>query len=227
MYKALAFKELRETAWIGGIVFAAMALVILDQIGGAADPWRLVSFGMLPIDPFESRKIPFVHPGLRQNLAWVAGAGGLALGFRQVLGESFRSTWLFLLHRPAPRTGIMLTKLVVGAGLLVAATAIPVLILAIWAAVPGTHAGPFDWRMTNAPLRICGGATGVYLAAFLSGLREARWYATRLFPLALAALAMFWIYAIVWWPLTGWFVALVVDAVYMAAILYTTRVREY
>lgn len=227
MYKALAFKELREIAWIGGIVFAAMALVVLDQIGGAAAPTQLLSFGMLPVDPLESRKIPFVHPGLAEYLVWIGVAGGLALGFRQVLGESFRSTWLFLLHRPAPRSRIMLTKLAVGVGLLLASTALPVLLFAVWAALPRTHASPFDWRMTNVPLRICCGATCIYLAAFLSGLREARWYGTRLFPLFFAALVMFWIYMIVWLPLTGWIIAFVADAIYVAAIVSVTRMREY
>lgn len=227
MYKALAYKELRETVWIGGMIFAAMVLVILDQIGGAVEPWRLLAFGMLPIDPVEARKIPFVHPSLTKWLALIGGVGGMAIGFRQVLGESFRSTWLFLLHRPAPRSRIVLTKLAVGIGLLLATTAIPVLLFAIWAALPGTHASPFDWRMTNVPLRVCAGATCVYLAAFLSGLREARWYGTRLFPLIFSVLAMTWVSVTVWWPVSGWIITLVVNAVYVAAILFSARVREY
>lgn len=228
MYKALAYKELRETAWIGGIILAAMVLVILDQIGGKADPWRLLAFGMLPIDPLESRKIPFVHTGLVNGLTLIAIPGALAIAFRQGLGESFRSTWLFLLHRPAPRHGIVLTKLAVGIGLLLATTALPVLLFAIWAALPGMHASPFDWRMTNVPLRLCCGATCVYLAAFLCALRDARWFGgTRLLPLVVAALVMFWMFTVVWWPVTGWVIALTTDVLYLAAILHVSRVREY
>lgn len=227
MYKALAFKELREIGWIGGIILAATVLVVLDQIGGAVSPWQLLSFGMIPVDPLAPRKIPFLHESLAVDLAWVTVAGGLALGFRQVFGETFRSTWLFLLHRPAPRSRIMLTKLGVGAGLLLATTVLPLVVLAIWAAMPQTHASPFDWRMTNVAFRICFGATAIYLAAFLTGLRDARWYGSRLFPLVFAALAMAWICIVIWWPVTGWLVAFVVDAIYVAAILLTAQMREY
>ena len=45
----------------------------------------------------------------------------------------------FLMHRPMSRTAIILTKLLPGAGLLLACTRLPILIYAAWAATPATH----------------------------------------------------------------------------------------
>ncbi|MSR59369.1 MAG: hypothetical protein EXS05_17290 [Planctomycetaceae bacterium] len=227
MYKALAFKELRETAWIGGLVVAAMLLVVLEQMGWHLFERRWLVPAPLPAGIVLSDPIPFVHRGLADGLAVIGICGALALGFRQVLGESIRGTWVFLLHRPAPRQALILTKIAVGAGLLFAASAVPVFVLAVWAATPGTHASPFDWRMTVYPLGVCLAATSLYLAAFLCSLRSAPWHGSRYLPLIAAALVMGWVYVTAWWPLTGWVVALVSDVVYLAAILNAAQTREY
>lgn len=227
MYRALVFKELRETAWIGALVFGTLLLVVLDQMG------YFSFWGLLFLSenqkrlPFGPHKIPFVHNHLQFGVAIVAAAGAIALGFWQMLGESIRGTWLFLWHRPIPRANLMLTKLAAGGALLVLAAALPVLILALWAAVPGTHASPFVWEMTAHVFRLCFGATAIYLAACLCGLRPARWYGSRLLPLIPAALAMLWVYSTVWWPVTGWIVVAVVDVAYVAALLDAAQSREY
>lgn len=227
MYRALAFKELREAALIGGLVCGAMLLAALDHMGVSLDVGRLTVHNLHRHAPFQAHKVPFVNPELQDMLAIIAVCGAVALGFRQVWWESFRGTWLYLLHRPAPWSALMLTKLAAGGGLLLAATAVPVLLLAAWAATPGTHASPFEWAMAAQPLRLCFGATVLYLAAFLCALREARWYATRFLPLIPAALVMTWVYVTVWWPVTGWVVVLVADGLYLAAILHAARAREY
>ena len=121
----------------------------------------------------------------------------------------------------------MLTKLAAGGALLLLAAALPVLILALWAELPGTHASPFVWGMTAQTFRLCFAATTVYLAACLCGLRPARWYGSRVLPLIPAALVMMWVYITVWWPVTGWIVVLVVDVAYLAALLDAVQSREY
>jgi hypothetical protein len=226
MYKALAFKELRESAWIGGLVFIGLVMVVLDQME-MFSYWSLLIPSANRVPTIHAHKIPFVHRELYYALATIASTGAVALGFRQVLGESRQGTWPFLLHRPAPRSALVLTKLGVGLGLLLAAAALPVLVLALWAATPGTHASPFAWAMTVPAFRLCFGATAIYLAASHSGLRPARWIGSRLLPLVPGAFAMTWVYITVWWPLSGWIVILVVDAVYLAAILETARSRDY
>src|SRR5260370_27203758 len=148
MYRALAFKELRETAWIGALMFGTLLLVALDQMGYFSFWGLLFLSEYRKQQPFSPHKIPFIHNNLQVGVAIVAAAGATALGFWQMLGESVRGTWLFLLHRPIPRANVVLTKITAGGALLLLAAAVPVLILALWAAVPGTHASPFAWEMT-------------------------------------------------------------------------------
>lgn len=226
MYRALAFKELRETAWIGALVFGTLLLVVLDQMGYFGF-WRLLLLSENQQQPFSPHKIPFIHGNLQIGVAIAAAAGATALGFWQMLGESVRGTWLFLLHRPISRARVLLTKLAAGGMLLLLAAALPVLILALWAAVPGTHASPFVWGMTAHVFRLCFGATAMYLAACLCGLRPARWYGSRLLPLIPGALVMAWVYSTVWWPVTGWLVVAVADVAYLAALLDAAQSREY
>jgi ABC-type transport system involved in multi-copper enzyme maturation permease subunit len=226
MYKALAFKELRESAWIGGLVFLGLLAVVLDQMG-AFSYWNLLFMAVNPEQPFHHHKIPFINQELYYALAMIVPTGAVVLGFRQVLGESLHGTWLFLLHRPAPRSALILTKVTLGLVLLLVAAALPVLIFALWAATPGRHASPFLWGMTAQAFRLCFGATAIYLAACLSGLRQARWLGSRLLPLIPGVLAIVWVYITVWWPLSGWIAVFVLDALYLAAILETARSRDY
>jgi len=226
MYKALAFKELRESAWIGGLIFIGLLVTVLDQIGGFSY-WNLLFMSANSALPFHAHKIPFLHQELYYALAMIVPTGAVVLGFRQVLGESLHGTWLFLLHRPAPRRALILTKVAVGLVLLLVTSSLPVLLLALWAAQPGHHASPFLWGMTAQAFRLCFGATAIYLAACLSGLRPARWTGSRLLPLIPGLLAMAWVYITVWWPVFGWVAVFVLDAVYIVAILETARSRDY
>ena len=58
------------------------------------------------------------------------------------------------------------------------------------AAAPRTHPGPFEWSMTESALRLWLILPLVYLGAFFSGLRPARWFGSRLLPLLSVALAI-------------------------------------
>ena len=136
----------------------------------------------------------------------------MALGLRQTVVESRRGTWLFLLHRPASLWRVLAAKLAVGGGLYLVCGAVAILSYAAWAAMPGKHASPFLWWMTARAWKAWGVIAIVYLAAFLAGIRPARWFGTRLLPLAaggvLALLLMFclcsgrcWaLRCFCWWP---------------------------
>src|SRR5262245_49045618 len=163
MYKALAFKELRESAWIGGLIFIGLLAVVLDQMGGFSY-WNLLFMSANSDLPFHAHKIPFLHQDLYYALAMIIPVAAVVLGFRQMLGESLHGTWLFLLHRPTPRSALIMTKIAVGLALLLVASSVPVLVLALWAASPGHHASPFLWGMTAQAFRPCFGATPLYLA---------------------------------------------------------------
>ena len=118
-------------------------------------------------------------------------------------------------------------KLLVGAIMLLACSALPILIYACWAATPGTHASPFEWSMTGQFWRIPLVMTIVYLGSFLSGIRPARWVGTRLVPLAsavflasvLMALPCWW----VWWLL----LVVVVDGLLVVSVMLALQTRDF
>jgi hypothetical protein len=224
MIRALALKELRETA--GFAVLAVLANLSITA-------------GMVGMQPFARflRKqrggVPFAETEFLQLLTLVAVALTLALGFRQAAWEANQGTYLHLLHRPLRRSAVFLTKLAVGVGLFIVCTALPILLYAWWAATPGTHPGPFEWSMTDPAWRLCFGMPLVYLGAFLSGLRPGRWYGTRLLPLAAAGalaglLLLFPTMSLIRLPLTFFIPALVVMyGLLITAICYVAETRDY
>ena len=84
----------------------------------------------------------------------IGAALAITLGFRQSAWEPSRGTALYLLHLPLGRRAIIVTKLLTGVGLLLGCTLLPILIYATWAAIPGTHPGPFEWSMTGPAFRL-------------------------------------------------------------------------
>jgi hypothetical protein len=67
----------------------------------------------------------------------------------------------------------------------------------------------------------------VYLGAFLSGLRPARWYGTRLLPLAASGLLTAFLAIFAWWWPLGLALALLTYAALVVTICYVARVRDY
>jgi hypothetical protein len=224
MIRALALKELRETA--GFAVLATLAYLSIVA-------------GMVGMQPFarvlrkQSSGVPFVDTEVLQLFTIVAIAFTLVLGFRQAAWEANQGTYQYLLHRPLRRSAIFLTKLIVGMFVFILCTAVPLLLYALWAATPGTHPSPFEWAMTEPAWRFCLGMPLVYLGAFLSGLRPGRWYGTRLLPLigagALTALLLlFPTVALIRWPSSIFFAALIVMyGLLVAAICYVAEARDY
>jgi len=119
------------------------------------------------------------------------------------------------------------TKLVTGIGLLLVCTLLPILLYATWAAMPGTHPGPFEWMMTGPALRAWLLMPLVYLGAFASGIRPARWFGSRLLPLASVALPAIFAYAFPLWWLIGFPVLLLVAAVLLSDILWEAETRDF
>jgi ABC-type transport system involved in multi-copper enzyme maturation permease subunit len=104
------------------------------------------------------------------------------LGFQQAITEEWRGTYKLLLHRPLDRRAIFFAKAAAGLGLYLLLGTLSILAVAVWAATPGMQPAPFFWSMTLPTFGALLAITMVYLGAFVSGLRPARWYATRLFP---------------------------------------------
>ena len=218
MRMALLSKELRECG-----LYAALALLAqMHFLGGGMD---------LPLIPLltEGRgfEIPFLAQGREAMFTSVGVIAAIVLGLHQTVWESWRQTTLFLLHRPMPRAQIFLGKLLAGGLLLLVVMALPLLVYCLWAAMPGTHASPFFWGMTDSWWRGVGVALVCYLGAFLTGLRPAHWIGSRTWPLIAAlVISLAWKFAPVWTPFTyAGFLALM--ACLVVLILDTARQREF
>jgi hypothetical protein len=227
MYRAIAIKELRETWWIGALGGGVMLCLALSYMGLSLDDrppflyWRQnVNPGWLHPVPFESDEWPLV-------MLACGGMAAVVTALWQTLGESVQGTWLFYLYRPATRQSLLLSKLAVGLGWVLLMLGLPWLLYSLWAATPGTHASPFEWWMAGPTVRAWGYASVAYLAAFLCGLRPARWWGSRLFPAVFACFLWLPIVVVPWaaWPM--WAVIAISDAVLVAAILWVTQTRDW
>jgi len=218
MLTKLALKELRETAWIVAVALAVYLYFAMSMIGLHIGPW--VAMG-------RDRWIPFVADELLQTFAVVAVCLAAALGLRQTVGESARGKFLFLLHRPASRHRLICVKLLVGGGLYLVCSAVPIMIYAWWAATPGTHASPFEWSMTFPIWKVWLAILILYLGAFLTGLRPARWHGTRLFPLVATGGVAFALSFSPWWGIVGLLVVALLVVLLVAQILFVARTRDF
>lgn len=194
MNRALIIKELRECAPVA--VIAALA--------GAYTVWILTGGSAFPGVPGITWPVPFVNDDIYLPLILIAGGLAIALGFKQTVLEDVLGTYRYLLHRPVGRQRVFLVKLLVGLVLVQAIGGAMILSYALWAATPGTHASPFFWSMTMDAWRLWCLLPLAYVGAAVSGLRPARWYASRLIPLVgactlglvLFAQPLWWIAAI-------------------------------
>jgi ABC-type transport system involved in multi-copper enzyme maturation permease subunit len=218
MIRALAIKELRELFPIAALGLAVQLVFVAALTG--MQPFA----GWLQFDhrgmPFQERVVapPFVIAGVVFTLL---------LGFRQSAWESGQGTYRFLLHRPIRRELIFLTKLATGAGIYLLCTLVPIALYACWAGIPGHYPGPFEWSMTGFAWRLALLMPLLYLGAFLSGLRPARWYGSRLLPLA--ACGVFTAYLVNsswWWPL-GLLLTVLLYGLLVLAVCHVARVRDY
>ena len=227
MILALVKKELRETR-----AFAALALILylVYLIKLTAGNQSFLFASLLAYAPGMSGKpadVPFVQGGFGPILFFIGAVLAIALGFRQSAWEPSQGTAQYLLHLPLTRRTIFLTKLLTGIGLLLACTLAPILAYATWAATPGTDPGPFEWSMTGPALRLWLIMPLVYLGAFASGIRPARWFGSRLLPLlAVGPLALL-IYPSPQWWLIGLPILCLATAMFVSTILWEAETRDY
>ncbi|MDR3633484.1 MAG: ABC transporter permease subunit [Isosphaeraceae bacterium] len=221
MVLALVRKELRET-----LAFAVLALAFylayLSNLTGKGGPLLRPLVGLVPGMNVKPSDIPFIQDNFTTMLFFIGGVLAIALGFRQSAWEPSQGTALYLLHLPLPRRTIVATKLLTGIGLLLVCTLLPILIYATWAALPQTHAGPFEWTMTGDAFRVWLLLPLVYLGAFASGIRPARWFGSRLLPLASVAIPAMFSYVV-----GPWWLIVPVAAVFVSVILWETATRDF
>ena len=188
MIRVLIGKELREIWWMGALAAVFISLPVLEGCGVEFDERRL-SIGrarneMGALD----MPVPFTDGDLFQFVAFAGIVLGIVLGLWQTLLESLQGTWQYLLHRPLKRETIIASKLLGGIVVVLAGTGLPLLAYLIWALIPRTHPSPFELWMTEEVMIAWLFGSAFYLAGFLCGIRPARWWVSRLFPVAFVSL---------------------------------------
>jgi hypothetical protein len=216
MLKALVIKELRESAGIVALAALAAAFVVTNLAG----------LPLVPFDVIQSGGFPFVNDAFTRLLALVVGGAAIALGLKQTAWESAYNTYQFLLHRPLSRKLVFGTKLTIGTMLVLALGGLMIFIYAAWAAGLGSSPTPFFWSMTSKAWQTLAGLLLVYLGAFLSGIRPANWFGTRLAPLIAGVVVAIVIAWSLWWWLTVALMALFA-AIGLTAIFQYVIARDY
>jgi hypothetical protein len=216
MLKTLVIKELRESA---GLVALAVlgAVYVLGQLTAT------------PVVPWQSNRL-YHYPFVRDSLTfyfWLAAGGlAIALGLRQTAWEQIQGTYFFLLHRPVSRGRIFALKLLIGGALAMLFAALLILIYAWWAATPGQFPAPFEWSMTTSAWIHWIALPPVYLGAFLSGIRPAPWFGSRLVPL-MASIGAALLISMMPWFWAASILSLAMSVGFLVSIFYYVHQRDY
>ncbi len=168
-------------------------------------------------------------PRLAWAATWLAFIGpglGLVLGVCHFWVPLFARTWSFLLHRSASRMSILGAKL---------ATAILGLLISLglvwmglywYACRPGLLPIPEPMQILVVGWVYIVIGLVVYLGTALSALSTARWYTTRIFGLAFAALAAF-IILVQWHPGRVLVLTVLAIAILLAQTVAAFQSREF
>ncbi len=219
MYRALIIKELRECAPLA-LVAALAAAWALHLAAGEYLLHGTRDVTLLPSPFLNYDFFPF------SNVPMLVGATAIVLGLKQAVWEDLRGTYHYLLPRPVERSHVFLIKAAVGVAIVQALGAAMLLLYAIWAATPGTHASPFFWSMTLPAWKAWGAFPIVYLGALLSGLRPARWFGSRLLPLVGCCGVALFVVALprMWASLP---IAAAVSALLACCVVHEARTRDF
>jgi len=121
-------------------------------------------------------------------LLLMAGALALTLAVMQFFVPGLAKTWPFTVHRAASREMVLLSKVAAAAVGLSLAVGGVWTVLFLWASRPGAlHYMPEPEVLAEGWVMIAA-AFVVYVGAAVSALSAARWYTTRIFPLAFGVL---------------------------------------
>jgi ABC-type transport system involved in multi-copper enzyme maturation permease subunit len=226
MVLAIVRKELRETRAFAAIALG-LYLIFLIKLTGKWGSLLSHFFAWVPGMNAETAEVPFVQDNFSITFFFVGVALAIALGLRQSAWEPSQGTALFLLHLPLPRRTILLTKLATGIVILLLCTLFPIVIYGAWAAMPGTHPGPFEWSMAAPAFQVWLLLPLVYLGAFASGIRPARWYGSRLLPLLSLLLTGSLLGLVAQWSLIAFPLLLLAAAVLVSDILWEAETRDF
>ena len=199
--KTLWQKDLRENFKLALVGFAILGLILFHAYHSARN----------------TNTNPLLAEDCLMAATFFCGIFGAVLGWLQTRNEAHRDLWAFLIHRPLTRTEIFAGKAGAGLCLYAFGAGLPLLIFVAAVRLPGHIAAPFEWPMVLPLAAILLAGVAGYFAGLLTGLRQARWFGSKCFGLALAFLASASVLTVQeFWQALG--VTLLVIAILAAAV---------
>ena len=187
--KPLILKELREQFRVAAVAMAVLMTMLLMHFASYGS--RLHQ-GIRSMSTLSGESLqPLMHPELLMQIAAFCGLFGVLLGWLQIRAEKHPDLWAFLVHRPLPRSVILRGKVIAGLLLYAVAAGVPLLAWVLVLRIRGIVAAPFEWGMALPSVAIFLSGIVYYFSGLLTGLRRAKWYASRGFGLGLALLVSF------------------------------------
>ena len=182
--KALIQKELRENLKLAVLGLAIFALMLVLEYRDFLHAMKDMMLGNTNLrgDLLQ----PLIAPLFYMATGYFCAIFGAVLGWFQIHNERHRDLWAFLIHRPITRTGIFLGKIIGGLVLYALVAGLPLVCFIGWALAPGHVAAPFEWVMLWPVAVFFLWGIVFYFAGMLTGLRQARWYASRALGLGVA-----------------------------------------
>jgi len=229
-FSSLLKKELRECLpWmlLAAIVFIAVTSVLLRiETYNENNDYRYSRFSPGTVISNSHYNLTN-YPTMNEIGPWlfVLSVGlGLVLGIRQFWIPNFTRTWPFLIHRSVSRITILAAKLTA------TSMAFVISIVPIWIGIYWYVTRPEVFTVPP-PLRffiegwifiILGFVT--YLGTALSGLSTAKWYTTKIFGLAFAAVVMLTTFS--QWSLVWIFTVIAVSTAILLSQIFQTFLRR-
>jgi len=159
--KAIIWKELRENLKWAALCTVVVALA-LASVASEVKRWGRNPFG-------DDAPTPML----------IGAVFACLLGFLQVFVELRRDQWALLAHRPMTLTKVFAGKVIAFTILYLPVMTVLWTVFVVWCARPGHIAGPFDWRLSLPGYIDILVGFAYYFAGMLTGLRQARWYASK------------------------------------------------
>lgn len=169
MFKSMLKKECVELAAPFLLAVASLVILVVDIV--LASGRGLYPRGNWMLDD------DFVYPYLLISLALAA-----LMGLIQSLSEDVQGTWRYVLALPVGWRRILTLKIGVGAVVWLCWAAVSLAICGLGILVDVGPAGEQWPRLADPMLRIIVCVPVVYFGAFLTGLRRANWFFSRLAP---------------------------------------------
>ena len=190
-FLALLKKELREA--LPWIVLAGFILVFCGALYIGSNMHRFQGFKIssprsVRMDTFR-QELTVRDIGIL--LLYTSCGLGLVLAVRQFLVPAFLKTWAFTIHRSTSRTAILLAKFTVAIMALILSCGILWTLFYWYASKPGVFEVPLRQRIFGEGWILITLGLVIYFGTALSALSTARWFSTKMFGFAFAAVGTF------------------------------------